>query len=110
MNRSRPWLAGLALGLGACASTSTTPTAAAPEAPPAVVQYALESAPSGEQVAWHGSADGLAGTVTPLRTYRGSTGYCRDYAITVQGGEGAGGAWQETACRDADGRWRVAAN
>ena len=112
MSRLRPLMAGLAAGVSACASTGAVPPASelASTAPAAVVQYVLENSPSGERVVWRAFSDGLGGTVTPLRTFRGPAGFCRDFAVTVLAAEGGGATWQETACRDADGRWRLAAS
>ena len=91
---------------GGCASTSPPATHDAAELPEAVIQHALETTASGEVVSWRAPATGVRGTVTPVRTYRVRQGYCRDYAVTSTAPVGQGSAWQNTACRDADGVWR----
>lgn len=85
--------------------TSQLPPSMA-ELPDAVMQYALETIPSGEVVSWRTAANGMRGTVTPVRTFRGADGFCRDYAATISGPEGKGSVWQSTACRDGAGVWR----
>jgi surface antigen len=68
---------------------------------------AMESAPTGQSVAWQNPDSGHSGTVTPTRTYQTAAGnYCRDYqaAVVIDGKqERATG----TACRQPDGSWRV---
>lgn len=69
-------------------------------------QRALESAPSGRGVAWNNPDSGHYGTVTPTRTYQSAGTYCREYqqTVTIDGkSERAHG----TACRQADGSWRI---
>jgi surface antigen len=101
--------AGAAAMLAACAGTQQAgPAATAADAPAVVVQYVLESRPSGEVVSWQAKGAAQRGTVTALRTFRGPDGYCRDYALTVSDDDGAGAAWQETACRDGLGEWHPA--
>lgn len=68
---------------------------------------ALESSPSGQAVAWHNPDSGHGGSVTPQPAFRNPDGgYCREYTQTVEVGgqpvEGYG-----TACRGADGSWRI---
>ena len=97
--------------LGALVACTTpappAPPAIAPAGPTAAVtQFVLEGTPSGEIVAWRVAATGAHGTLTPLRTFRRPTGYCRDYAVTASDVEGGGAAWQATACRDGGGQWR----
>lgn len=69
-------------------------------------QRAFESAPSGSPVAWNNPDSGHSGTVTPTRTYYDGSQPCREYqtTVTIDGKtENAHG----TACRQADGSWRV---
>jgi surface antigen len=69
---------------------------------------ALESAPAGQSVAWKNPDNGHSGTVTPTKTQKTESGYCRDYQATVQ----IDGKEEKTAgraCRQPDGTWRVAA-
>src|SRR5215471_17842079 len=45
---------------------------------------ALETAPSGQSVAWKNPDNGHSGTVTPTKTVQDANGsYCRDYKATV---------------------------
>lgn len=70
-------------------------------------QTALETAPSGQAVAWRNPDSGNSGTITPMRTYQAPSGdYCREYNQTVT----VGGKTQQaygTACRMPDGTWKV---
>jgi surface antigen len=70
-------------------------------------QKALETAPTGQSVAWQNPDNGHKGTVTPIKTYQTSSGqYCREYQtnVTVEGkSEKAYG----TACRQPDGSWKI---
>lgn len=68
---------------------------------------ALETAPSGQSVAWKNPDTGHSGTVTPTRTYQAPGGaYCRDYQATVEI-DGKQERASGKACRQADGTWRV---
>lgn len=68
---------------------------------------ALESAPSGQSVAWRNPDSGNTGAVTPVRTYQDASGqYCREYTQTVTIG-GEKHQSYGTACREPDGRWRI---
>lgn len=105
---------GAAAFLAACTGAAPDKTAAPPapaaqpsttEAPAEVVQYVLETRTSGEVVSWRVRDTAQSGTVTALRTFRGPNGFCRDYAVTVSVAGGEGGAWESTACRDAQGYW-----
>ncbi|MFO1050374.1 MAG: RT0821/Lpp0805 family surface protein [Geminicoccaceae bacterium] len=107
MSRAVMVLAGVAALATGCASPSalSPPAAAETDAAPAtVLQYVLETTPSGEAVAWRVEATGAVGTVTPLRTYRTPAGYCRAFLVTIAAP--AAGTRQGTACRTAAGEWR----
>jgi len=68
---------------------------------------AMESAPTGKPVAWNNPDSGHSGTVTPTRTYQTAGGsYCREYQATVLI-DGKQERATGTACRQADGTWRV---
>jgi surface antigen len=95
--RLRPAAIGLAALAAGCASASP--------APDAVLQHALERAPSGEAMTWPAHGATAAGAVTPLRTFRAAAGYCRDYEVGPAGG--APPVARGTACRDGDGVWRT---
>ncbi len=70
-------------------------------------QRALETAPSGQATTWNNPDSGNHGSVTPTRTFQTDNGqYCREYQQTVV----IGGEEQQahgTACRQADGSWRI---
>lgn len=69
-------------------------------------QQALETAPSGTTVAWSNPDSGHRGTVTPQPAFQRSGEVCREYTQQVV----IGGKTEQavgTACRQADGSWRV---
>ena len=90
-----------------CTSTAQPLPNDVAEIPDSVIQYALETTPSGEVVNWRTADSGVHGTITPVRTYRTAGGYCRDYAVTLSAPTGRGSTWQARACRDGDGIWRL---
>lgn len=70
-------------------------------------QRAFEATPSGQSVAWNNPDSGHSGTITPTRTYEASPGqYCREYQTTVTI-DGRKEQAYGTACRQADGSWKV---
>jgi surface antigen len=70
-------------------------------------QSALESAKSGQTIAWSNPDSGNSGTITPQKTYQASGGqYCREYQQTVTVGGKKQSAYG-TACRQPDGSWQV---
>ena len=69
-------------------------------------QKALESAPSGQPVAWNNPDNGHSGTVTVTNTYQQSGTYCREYQQTVTIGGKQENAYG-TACRQPDGSWKI---
>ena len=69
-------------------------------------QKALESAPSGQAVAWNNPDSGHSGTVTPVRTYQSGGMYCREYQQTVTI-SGKPEQSYGTACRQPDGSWKI---
>ena len=69
-------------------------------------QRALETAPTGQPVAWTNPDTGHAGTVTPTRTYHAGNGYCREFQNDVVIGGKSEKAYG-TACRQPDGSWKV---
>ena len=98
---------GPAILIAGCASAPPPASPAAVAAlPDEVVQYALETTPSGELVSWRTDGTGVQGTLTPLRTFKTTGGFCREYAVTLTESQGQGRAWQETACRNAAGVWQ----
>lgn len=70
-------------------------------------QRALETAQPGQSLPWKNPQTGNSGTVTPSNYYQDANGqYCREYSQTIN----VGGKTQQaygTACRQADGTWRV---
>ncbi len=107
-------VAGLSLGLSACAQTPTPGDAAYSSLAPRAevlarntVQTALETATSDSSLEWSFAEDGSKGTVMPLRTYRSTTGfYCREYVEVVETTTNGRNSRQRTACRDLDGVWK----
>lgn len=73
----------------------------------AMVQEALETAPSRKAARWQDQRTGNSGLITPLRTFKIKTGhYCREFVEAVVVG-GALNSTIRTACRDAGGSWRM---
>lgn len=71
------------------------------------VQEALETARSRTSLSWVFVEDGSKGEITPLRTYRTTTGfYCREYVEVVDSDSEGRTSRQRTACRDTDGLWK----
>jgi len=72
-----------------------------------IASQALESNPTGQTSSWSNPDSGNSGTITPTRTtYTDSGQPCREYQQTVT----IGGETQQaygTACREADGSWRI---
>ena len=70
-------------------------------------QASLEHTKTGATSTWANPDSGHSGTVTPTKTYQNNAGdYCREYEQIVT----VGGEEQKaygTACRQADGSWRV---
>lgn len=70
-------------------------------------QTALENTATGESATWRNPDTGNYGSTTPTRTYADNNGQpCREYQSTVT----VAGKKQQaygTACRDADGNWRI---
>ena len=67
---------------------------------------ALETAPSGQSVAWKNPDSGHSGTVTPVRTFQSGGTYCREYqqTVTIDGKQQPS---YGTACRQPDGSWKI---
>ena len=70
-------------------------------------QRTLETAPSGQTVAWRNPDSGHSGTIRPQPAYQERSGkYCREFRQTVT----VGGKTEEaygTACRQPDGSWKI---
>ncbi len=68
---------------------------------------AFERTRTGKSVAWRNPDSGHSGTVKPVRTYKTAGGTnCREYETTVTI-EGRQERARGTACRQADGTWRL---
>ncbi|HET9978107.1 MAG TPA: glycine zipper domain-containing protein [Burkholderiaceae bacterium] len=68
--------------------------------------HALESVRTGVPSRWTNPDTGHRYAVTPIRTYDGGTGPCREYTVDAI----IGGKPEKvvgTACRQADGSWRA---
>ncbi len=70
-------------------------------------QRTLETAPSGNPVSWSNPDSGHSGTVTPRPSYQNASGdYCREYDQTIVV-DGKTETAYGTACRQADGSWKI---
>lgn len=70
-------------------------------------QRALETAPSGQAVAWRNPDSGNSGTIVPQRAVQTESGqYCREYQQTINVGGKAEQAYGK-ACRQPDGSWKI---
>ncbi|MFM9885763.1 MAG: RT0821/Lpp0805 family surface protein [Burkholderiales bacterium] len=69
--------------------------------------HALETVRTGVPSTWKNPDTGNQYTVVPTRTYEAAKGPCREYTVDAT----VGGKHEKvygTACREADGSWRVA--
>jgi len=70
-------------------------------------QQTLESVPAGTTSTWMNPDSGNSGTMTPIATYHTAGGQpCREFQQTVTIGGETHRAYG-TACREADGSWRI---
>ncbi|MCP4829697.1 MAG: glycine zipper 2TM domain-containing protein [Proteobacteria bacterium] len=71
------------------------------------LQYSLESTQDGAVTTWQNPNTGHSGTATPTKTSTASNGApCREFTTEIQ----VGGETQQgygTACRQADGSWKI---
>jgi surface antigen len=67
---------------------------------------AFEKMPSGVASTWSNPNTGNSGTVTPMRTYQTSNGYCREFQTTINVGRQVQNAYG-TVCRQPDGSWKI---
>lgn len=70
-------------------------------------QNSLTKAPAGQTSRWANPDSGNSGTITPQKTFKNTEGQdCREFqqSVTVSGQTETG---YGTACRQADGTWRV---
>ena len=67
---------------------------------------ALEYAPSGNSIEWQNPDNGNSGSITPTKTFKKESRYCREYIQEVTiGGEKSKAYGQ--ACRQPDGSWEI---
>lgn len=68
------------------------------------------SAPVGKAVSWSNPDSGNSGSITPLRqtTRSGDGATCRSFEQSVTTKDGRVASERGTACREADGTWRIA--
>ncbi len=72
----------------------------------AAVAQVLNDGADGVPATWENSRTGARGTLTPLATYPGPTGPCRD--LRVQNSvRGINGNTVVSMCKTADGDWRM---
>lgn len=69
-------------------------------------QQALELAPSGSSIEWHNPDNGHHGSITPMKTYKESGQYCREYQQEIVVGGDKQKAYGK-ACRQPDGAWKI---
>jgi len=69
-------------------------------------QTALERNADGRASTWRNPNSGHSGSTTPTRTYDTAAGPCRDYTTSVVI-DGRTQTAHGTACREADGSWRI---
>jgi surface antigen len=68
---------------------------------------AFEGNPSGQAAVWNNPQSGNSGSVTPTKTYQLASGqYCREYTQNITIG-GEQHQTYGTACRQADGTWKI---
>lgn len=69
-------------------------------------RQALEFSPAGSTVPWQNPDSGNYGSITPTKTFKDGSRYCREYTQEVV----VGGQKQKaygTACRQPDGNWEI---
>jgi surface antigen len=70
------------------------------------LQVSLETAPNGATAGWDNAASGNRGSITPTATLVTDTGsFCRRYDEALMLADGRTTTLDNTACRDAEGRW-----
>jgi len=70
-------------------------------------EFAMEKAPTNETAKWENPDTGVGGSVTPTKTYSTTEGTpCREFTTTVSIGGQTEQAYG-TACRQADGSWKI---
>jgi len=70
-------------------------------------EFAMEKAPTNETAKWENPDTGVGGSVTPTKTYSTTEGTpCREFTTSVSIGGQTEQAYG-TACRQADGSWKI---
>ena len=70
-------------------------------------EFAMEKAPTNKRALWENPDTGHGGSVTPTKTYSTTEGTpCREFTTTVSIGGQTEQAYG-TACRQADGSWKI---
>ena len=70
-------------------------------------EFAMEKAPTNETAKWENPDTGVGGSVTPTKTYSTTQGTpCREFTTSVSIGGQTEQAYG-TACRQADGSWKI---
>ena len=73
------------------------------------LQTALEKSVSGEATRWQNPESGASGTVTPLKTWKTTSGtYCRSYDEKIVLASGKSLNRRGVACRASNSRWESA--
>jgi surface antigen len=71
----------------------------------ALLQQALETLVSGQELSWTSADRRRKITVAPIRTFQRDALYCRDYRLSTTQ-DGAASLEEGTACRSPDAVWR----
>jgi anti-sigma factor RsiW len=73
----------------------------------ATINHVLETVVSGKSVAWEVPETGVRGAVTPIRTYRSTSGHwCREYRVQEEAASKTTDQ-RGVACRTGDKEWRT---
>jgi surface antigen len=67
--------------------------------------HALDKSADGESTTWRSQESGTRYSITPKRTYEGSTGICRDFTSVMEV-NGRDELMHGTACKQPDGSWK----
>jgi surface antigen len=69
---------------------------------------ALETGQAGQAVTWNNPDSGNRGSVTPQAKFKDSSGQvCRDFSSSASSAQGQSLNGAGTACKQADGTWRI---
>jgi len=76
----------------------------------AAAQAVLDVGEDGVGRRWENPRTGAGGTLTPVRTYTGDSGPCRDLMVENRAGGITGPAMTVSVCRAANGEWKLKAD